>query len=277
MRTGDSMKRIVSALLGFPLVAAILILGNKYVIDVLFSIVAIFCIHEFYKSFKETAKPVEWVGYVLALSISFIHIIPKEALIPIIRLSVPAIILVLFAHVIATNMKTNLKDIMITLFGICYIVIFLMFMPYLNGIEANGIEIGKYLVWYILFVAWGTDILAYIIGVKFGKHKLTQISPKKSVEGSIAGIIGAVIVSLIYTFALNYFMDFNISYLYITLIAMLLSVIGQIGDLTASSIKRFNNIKDFSNLIPGHGGMLDRFDSVIFIAPFAYFLLIVLI
>lgn len=271
------MKRIISGLLGFPIVALILILGNRYVVDSMFAIVAIFCIHEFYKSFRETSKPVEWIGYVFAVSIAFIHIIPKEYLMPVIRLSVPAMILVMFAHVIATNMKITLKDIMVTLFGICYIVIFLMFIPYLNGVESNGIEIGKYLVWYVLFVAWGTDVAAYAIGSKFGKHKLTEISPKKSIEGMISGIVGAVILTLVYTFAINYYVGFNIPYLYIAGISVLLSIIGQIGDLSASIIKRYNNVKDFSNLIPGHGGMLDRFDSVIFIGPFAYFLLLTLI
>lgn len=189
----------------------------------------------------------------------------------------PVLMIVLFAHSIATNLKITIKDLMITLFGICYIIIFLMFMPYLNGVESNGMEVGKYLVWYILFVAWGTDIVAYFIGKQFGKHHFTEISPKKTVEGTIGGLIGAVALSMLYTFVLNQFAGFNISYLYIIGVSILLSIIGQIGDLAASSIKRYNNIKDFSNLIPGHGGMLDRFDSVIFIAPFAYFLLMVLI
>lgn len=185
--------------------------------------------------------------------------------------------LVLFAYIIATNMKVTLKDIMVTLFGICYVVVFLMFVPYLHGIESDGINIGKYLIWYALFVAWGTDIAAYIIGSKFGKHKFTDISPKKSIEGAVAGIFGAILLAIIYTIVLNQFLHINISYLYIAVVAILLSIIGQIGDLAASTVKRYNNIKDFGDLIPGHGGMLDRFDSVIFIAPFAYFLLMILV
>ena len=83
-------------------------------------------------------------------------------------------------------------------------------------------------------------------------------------------------LSLIYTFICNTFLGMNFNYLYIILISAVLSVVGQLGDLSASSIKRYTGIKDFSNLIPGHGGMLDRVDSVIFIAPFAYFLLMLL-
>ena len=124
-----------------------------------------------------------------------------------------------------------------------------------------------------MFAAWGTDIFAFIIGRKFGKTKFSKVSPNKSVEGCVAGIIGAVVTSLIYTLAINYFGNFDISYLSIGIISAILSIIGQIGDFAASSIKRYFEVKDFSNLFPGHGGMLDRIDSVMFIAPFAYFLL----
>ena len=160
---------------------------------------------------------------------------------------------------------------MITMLGIVYILGFIVFIPMLRG--ANN---GVYYTWYIIFIAWGTDMFAYFVGKKFGKHKFSKISPNKSIEGCIAGIAGAVIASLLYTFALNSIAKFSISYIYITIIAFSLSIISQIGDFAASSIKRYTNIKDYGSLIPGHGGMLDRFDSVIFIAPFAYFLLSIL-
>ena len=96
------------------------------------------------------------------------------------------------------------------------------------------------------------------------------MSPKKSIEGCIGGVIGAIILMLAYTYFANQYWGMNYSYLYITGIGTILSLVGQIGDFAASSIKRFVDIKDYSNLIPGHGGMLDRIDSVIFLAPFAY-------
>ena len=99
------------------------------------------------------------------------------------------------------------------------------------------------------------------------------MSPNKSIEGCIGGIIGAVAISLLFTYAFNTLFEMNFSYLVIIGISICLSIVGQIGDFAASSIKRYVGIKDFSNLIPGHGGMLDRIDSVIFIAPFAYMLL----
>ena len=165
-------------------------------------------------------------------------------------------------------METNFEDVAITGFGIVYILAFIIFIPLLYKCEN-----GKFLIWYLAIAAWGTDTFAYAVGMKLGKHKLTPISPKKSVEGSIAGIIGAVILSIIYTYILNKVWNFEISYIAIVGIATILSVLGQIGDLAASSVKRFTGIKDFGKIIPGHGGMLDRIDSILLIAPFAYFLL----
>ena len=103
-----------------------------------------------------------------------------------------------------------------------------------------------------------------------GKHKYTAVSPKKSIEGCIGGTLGAIILMLIYTYVVNKYFCMNYSYTFIAGIGIILSLVGQIGDLAASSIKRYVDIKDYSNLIPGHGGMLDRIDSLIFLAPFAY-------
>jgi phosphatidate cytidylyltransferase len=134
-------------------------------------------------------------------------------------------------------------------------------------------ENGKFLIWYIIWAAWGTDTFAYYVGINFGKHKLTKVSPNKSVEGSIGGILGAIVFSLVYTIAINHYTDLNLIYWQIGILAGILSIFGQIGDLAASSIKRYVGVKDFGNIIPGHGGMLDRIDSIIFIAPFAYILI----
>ena len=161
--------------------------------------------------------------------------------------------------------------ILLQFFHICYIPLFLIYIP-----KTIGAENGNILIWYLFIASWGTDIFAYTIGKKFGKHKFSKISPNKSIEGCIGGAVGAILIALIYTYAINKFFGMNINYVFISGIALLLSIIGQIGDFAASSIKRYVGIKDFSNLLPGHGGMLDRFDSLIFIAPFAYFLLVLL-
>ncbi len=266
-------KRISSALIGFPLVAIVLIWGNKYLVDIAVSIIAIMSLHEYFHSFKEQNqnRDLRWIAYISALSIAFIHIIPQEYILKTIAAMIPIAILVLFAQVIASNMKYNIKDIAITLFGICYIVVFLMYIPIIRE-TLNG----RITIWYVFFAAWGTDIFAYCIGKKWGKHKFSKISPNKSIEGCVAGTIGSIVVTFIYTWVCNTYLGMDFHYFYIIIIATILSLVGQIGDFAASSIKRYTGIKDFSNLIPGHGGMLDRIDSVIFIAPFAYFLLMLL-
>ena len=262
------MSRVISALILFPLVVVLLIFGNVYVIDVAFSIVALLAMNEYFNAFKEKANPVKWLGYISCLLIAIIHIIPVAKVVQIIGIGIPTVFLILFLQVIITNMKTTYNDIAITFFGICYIVGFLMFLPLLLG-RADG----KILIWYIVFFAWGTDVFAYVVGKLIGKHKFSKVSPNKSIEGCIGGIIGAVILGLVYTIVVNNCFNGNISYIMVSIVSAALSIIGQVGDFAASSIKRYTGIKDFSNLIPGHGGMLDRIDSVIFIAPFAYFLL----
>lgn len=264
-----SIKRILSGIILFPIFAIVLIFGNKYLVDVFISVVAIMSLHEFYKAFKGKAEPIQWPGYVTAALICFIHLIPNEYILPSITLIILLNVLVLFTQVVATTLKRNITDIAISLLGVCYIVFFLMFAPLIR----DSLENGKILIWYVFFAAWGTDIFAYAIGKKMGKHKFTEISPNKSIEGCVAGLFGSIIMCMVYTFVCNSIWNVNISYLYIFGISIFLSVISQIGDLSASAVKRHCGIKDFSNLIPGHGGLLDRIDSVIFILPFAYFLL----
>lgn len=265
------LKRLTSGLLGFPLVLIILLIGDKIVVDIALSIIALLGMNEYLNAISKVSKPVKWISYVSCLSIAIIHIVPQEYLNMIVTLSVPTILIVLFAQVIATEMKTTFKDIAYTFLGIFYVVFFIMFVAFIDGMPN-----GKILIWYAIFAAWGTDIFAYVIGKHFGKHKFSKVSPKKSIEGCIGGTIGALIMMLIYTYVANTYWGMNYSYLFVTGIGIILSLVGQIGDFAASSIKRFVDIKDFSNLIPGHGGMLDRIDSLIFLAPFAYALFTIL-
>lgn len=262
-----NLKRIISATIGFPLVAVTLIYANNYIIDAFISIIALISMHEFYNAISKNSKPVRWIGYIACISIAFIHIIPMEQLNLIIPLSISGIMLLLFLHVILSQMKINIKDIAFTFFGIFYVAMFLMFLAIIRGMENGGV-----LIWYVIFASWSTDIFAYLVGKHLGKHKFSIISPNKTVEGCIGGIIGAVLVMLIYTYCINQYLGTNYSYVYITIISAILSAISQIGDFAASTIKRYVDIKDYSELIPGHGGMLDRVDSLLFTAPFAYML-----
>lgn len=263
-----NVKRILTGVIGLPVVAVILIFGNKYLIDVLFAIVAEISIYEFFNAIGEKYKPVKFLGYIVAALIAFIHIIPISILINIAIMFIPTSIVVLFISIIVTSMKITPKDVFATFFGICYICSFIIFLPIIYACPN-----GKILIWYILISAWGSDTFAYVVGIRIGKHKLTKISPKKSVEGSIGGIIGAIIIALIYTDIVQKYVNINISYLYVAVTTLVLSVLSQLGDLAASSIKREMEIKDYGNLLPGHGGILDRIDSIIFVAPFAYLFL----
>lgn len=133
---------------------------------------------------------------------------------------------------------------------------------------------GQFLFFLIFIGAWGTDIFAYFTGVKLGKHKLIpDVSPKKTVEGAIGGIVGCTAVMLIYALGILIFTDLSPKFLTFLVCGVLLSVVSMIGDLIMSLLKRRHKIKDFSNIMPGHGGMLDRFDSVMACAPFLMLLI----
>ena len=263
------IKRVTSSLLGFPLVVIILTLGNKYIVDIFLAVIAMLGMQEYFNAISKDSKPVKWVGYLACAFIALIHIVPENlpglTISNILALGIPTLVLALFSQVIFTNMKTTFKDIAYTFFGMIYVIGFITFIALLRGLDN-----GRILVWYAIIAAWGTDTCAYLIGMRFGKHKLNKISPKKSVEGAIAGIIGATILAIVYTLLMNNLYNLGYSYLYVTISTIILSVIGQIGDFAASSIKRYVDVKDYSNLIPGHGGMLDRIDSLMFLAPFAY-------
>ena len=127
--------------------------------------------------------------------------------------------------------------------------------------------------------AWATDVFAFTAGILIGKHHFSKVSPKKTIEGCIAGIVGAIIVGFIYAIIANSIGAIHlngIQYLIAIIVPLILSIISQIGDFAASSIKRFADAKDYGSLLPGHGGMLDRIDSVIFIAPFVYMVMLLM-
>ncbi len=129
-------------------------------------------------------------------------------------------------------------------------------------------EGGAFLVLLPLIAAWGSDTCALFAGMAFGKHKLAPVvSPKKTVEGAIGGVVGATLIMLGVVFLMNQYAGLSIHYAGGAIMGAAGAVIGQLGDLSFSIIKRQSKIKDYSHIFPGHGGVLDRFDSVIFVAP----------
>ncbi|MBU0700014.1 phosphatidate cytidylyltransferase [bacterium] len=128
------------------------------------------------------------------------------------------------------------------------------------------------MIFFLFMVVWLTDTGAYVFGTRFGKHKLMpQISPNKSVEGAIAGCISGMIAGVVVNIILNYMGLYQIPAVHIIFLSFALSIISQISDLIESSIKRAAGVKDSGNWIPGHGGLLDVFDSVILTTPFLYY------
>lgn len=161
------------------------------------------------------------------------------------------------------------EQVMANVFNFLYAPVMLSFI-YLTREQ----EVGKYIVWLILISSWGCDTCAYVVGMLIGKKKVFPVlSPKKSLEGCIGGVVGAGLIAALYVVFVveNVFPDKRVT-IVITIICMVGAVMSQVGDLAASAIKRNHEIKDYGKLIPGHGGIMDRFDSVIVTAPMIYFL-----
>lgn len=266
------MKRVFSSAIILGLTLVVFLLGDKYIVDIFVAVVAAKCIQELFNAFKQKGhNPIKAIGYIASLCICFLHIIPREFALILMGAIIPLTIVISFILVITKKTKTDIIDVAITFFGVCYIVLFIMFMSVIREMTN-----GKWLIWYVFIASWITDVFAYIVGKSIGKHHFTDISPNKTIEGAIGGTIGATICMIIYTIVLNNIIGMNINYIVVVFAGVILSIIGQIGDLSASVIKRYAGIKDYSNLIPGHGGMLDRIDSLLFIAPFAYLALLLI-
>ena len=221
-------------------------------------------------------KPIESVGYLSSLLLIGIPYISINTLRIVLTLFMPATLLLLFSISILRKLRNNITDISVTMAGIVYISYILAFLIFTRQMD-NGV----YYVWYILGAAWMTDTFAYMFGMITGKtignHKFSKvISPNKSVEGCVGGIIGCVLFFLGYTYYLGT-IGIELNYYMMAIIGFIASVISQIGDFSASTIKRYCKIKDFGSIMPGHGGVLDRFDSVLFVAPFMYLVFNILI
>ena len=172
-----------------------------------------------------------------------------------------SMILILFVYVFGYP-KYHAEQVMAAFFGMVYVAVMLSFI-YLT----RNLPDGKFLVWLIFLCSWGCDTCAYCVGMLIGKHKMAPVlSPKKSIEGAVGGVVGAALLGVIYAAATQGKMA---EYALICAVGALISMV---GDLAASAIKRNQNIKDYGKLIPGHGGILDRFDSVIITAPVIYYL-----
>ena len=178
------------------------------------------------------------------------------------------LILLMFVYVF-TYPRYRTEQLLAAFFGVFYVAVMLSFVW-----QTRMLPAGSYIVWLVFLCSWGCDTCAYCVGVLIGKHKMSpKLSPKKSVEGAVGGVLGAALLTILYGLAFKKAMGTEVSHILIMgAISAVGALISMVGDLTASAIKRNYEIKDYGTLIPGHGGILDRFDSVIFTAPIIYFL-----
>lgn len=172
-----------------------------------------------------------------------------------------ALVLIMCVYVFSYP-KFQADQVMATYFGLIYVAVMLSFI-----LLTRNLPDGKFIVWLIFLCSWGCDTCAYCVGMLIGRHKMAPVlSPKKSVEGAVGGVAGAALLGAVYAAVTG---GKAVEYAVICAVGALISMV---GDLAASAIKRNQGIKDYGRLIPGHGGILDRFDSVIFTAPVIYYL-----
>lgn len=177
------------------------------------------------------------------------------------------LVMVLIILFIKEHEKMNFNDLF-------FIFIAILVLPHgiISILNIYLLEHGKWLILIPMITSWGSDVMAYTVGKAIGKHKLApKISPNKTIEGSIGGILGGIIGMLIFGYFTSNFIE--IPMIMLIIIGIFGAIVGQLGDLLFSMVKRQSGLKDFSNLIPGHGGILDRFDSIILNAPIAFALL----
>jgi phosphatidate cytidylyltransferase len=180
-------------------------------------------------------------------------------------------IVLLFIYMMFHQESYEFSSICSMVFQFIYVGVF-----FAHIILVRKLESGAFIMWFIFVTAWLSDTMAYAVGLKFGRNKLLPtVSPKKTVEGAIGGLAGSLIFNLIYALIVGTGLDLNVNYFAVVILAILAGVVSQFGDLAASTIKREYNIKDYSNLLPGHGGILDRFDSVLFVAPIVYYFVVI--
>lgn len=250
--------RIISSLVMVPLLAVLYFGGVWLVAAALF--ISVVGVKEFYDGFNACdIKPSRKIAIVMAIVLYAGYLILGN--VPDF-LGVWIVVAIMASLVYGWDIKNRgTSDAIATLTGIVYIVLFPYFIVLIDGTKY------RQLTWLVLIAAFGADIMAYFTGMAIGKHKMApNLSPKKTVEGAVGGLIGSALFSALF----GYFVMPEIV-VKCAIIGAIGGAVSMAGDLTASAFKRQMGIKDYGNLIPGHGGILDRFDSVLFVAPFVYY------
>ena len=259
-------QRIITAAAGLLIMAGLLLFYQTPVISLMIIIVTCSSVYEFLTANRyDNNKPLFFISLLFSVVVPFLHTLS------LILIAIYAYVFLLFVLLIIYHKDLMAQDVAFAFLMTVFITCSLTLVIFLRNIYPSD-----FILYFLLSVGggWLGDSGAYFIGVTFGRNKLCpDISPKKTVEGAIGGFIGTavgyLIVALIYV---SFFRPAAIDFPVLIVIGLVLTPIGMIGDLTASVFKRQRNIKDYGSILPGHGGMLDRFDSVIFVMPAAYLL-----
>lgn len=261
--------RLISGIILLMITIGLVILGGNWLLITL-GVISIIGQFELYRALKLEQSSLAIVGYLATISYEVLLYFNLTEYNFIFAMGI--LILLMACYVILYPNYRSEQVAMIYL-GFFYVTVMLSFIY-----QVRMSETGIMAVWLIFIAAWGSDTCAYSVGKLIGKHKLpSKLSPNKSIEGCIGGVIGAALIGFLYaTIFKTNIVGVKQPQVAFAIIGGVGSVIAQIGDLAASAIKRNHDLKDYGHLIPGHGGILDRFDSIIFTAPMVYFLITIL-
>lgn len=260
------VTRVVSGAILAVVTIGVLLAGDWVTYGAILA-VSLIGMFELYRVFNIQNRLVGWIGYGAAVLYFFLL---RSDLEEMIMLLLVLLVIAVMAVYVFTFPKYETIEIFASVFGWIYVAVMMSYV-YMIRISEGGI----YTIWLVFLCSWVCDTFAYLAGMAMGKHKMSPIlSPKKTIEGAIGGVAGSALLGVIYAVCLQDYLDFLSSpIVMIPLICVCGSLISMVGDLAASAIKRKHEIKDYGKLIPGHGGILDRFDSVIITAPIIYYLL----
>lgn len=266
--------RIISGIIAGIMVILTLSFANPMIVNLIITVLAGVGIHEFYNAMKNLDyKPINWIGYSSVILLLLLGFIDGKKIFIFSMLLLAILIISMLVY--AFSEEKSFIDVCITLFGVVYVTFLIAFFLLVYHYQWNDAPIGKNFVWLILFGGTLTDTFAFLVGVTLGKHKLCpKISPKKTIEGAIGGTLGGMLSFIAFAFVMNNYWNFSLNYLVFAILGIIVSVFAQLGDLVASYIKRYSKIKDFGNVLPGHGGVLDRIDSILFTSPVIYYFLV---
>ena len=231
----------------------------------LLAVVSLIGLTELYKVIEVQNKLLGFAGYLATVAY---YVLLYTGNLQYMTLFTIVFLVLVMAVYVFTFPNYRSEQVMTVFFGVFYVAVMLSYIY-----QTRMLEVGGIVVWLIFLSSWGCDTCAYCAGMLLGKHKMApKLSPKKSVEGGIGGVLGAALLGVLFALAVNQWAGAQARVLEYAIICGVGGMISQVGDLAASAIKRNHEIKDYGKLIPGHGGILDRFDSVIFTAPIIYYL-----